>query len=120
MGSARPPSQRAKKASTIALKARLFSDLAKPWPSSGNTALGHRQAQLLLRGDDGVALRQGATHVVRAVADQHRLSDLVGLVERRARAQEGATLLSPYIRIASVKLLHEVGPVRRPILHECD
>ena len=56
----------------------------------GEDDVGHGQTKLLRRGDDGVALGQGAAHVVRSVGDQHRLGDPFGPAERRAGAQKFA------------------------------
>src|SRR5262245_8265508 len=52
--------------------------------------------------------------------DQQRLSDLVGLVERRARAQPRTAVLGAYVRKAPVEMLEEVGPIGRAVLQQRD
>ncbi len=86
----------------------------------GEDHIGDRDLLLLHGRNDQIALRQSAAHVIGAMADQHGLFDLVHLVERRTRAQKRAPLFGLDVGIAAIELLHEIGPVRRPVLHQRD
>src|SRR3989442_636527 len=67
----------------------------------------YRNALLSHRCDDLVALGHPAAHIVGAVADQHRLRDVAGPVQRGARLEQREALRSAGIANAAALLLVE-------------
>ena len=97
IGSARPPRCAARNASAMALKEMRFSGTAKPCPSSGIEHVGDRQVLGAHGRDDLVGLGLLDARVVGALADQQRLRDLVGGVQRRALLSSLRALLGARI-----------------------
>src|SRR5437016_11709072 len=91
--------------SDVVFRARkAMSFVRKDDVNDRDALLGHRR-------DDLVALGHFAAYVVRAMADKHRLCDLAGPMQRRARLEKRNALFRS--RIANAPALNFVD--RRPI-----
>ena len=80
--------------------------------------VGDRNIPGLHSGDDGIAFRHLAAHVIDAVKDQHGLRDILDSVDGRAFGEQLAAFLGARVAVAAIHVFCKPGPIGRQGLQQ--